>query len=349
MPMVYGVTVTLLILVQSFEVRILVDQQEIMERSIKYDLDFFYNQPRIEIYSKVLNNSINYEYIISSIKSFSKIHKKFYITTIHEKIQDSVFLNNLNLLINELKEEGCEVYLCMTTSSKHLNFLNPLISILHYKDFGNVSDSADNFDYRKRMILADINLFNTFKNKSIKSILSVRRKTDERDVFFSKYTKPFDGIFRYISDDKDAKNKFPTYTELIDEYKKSYVSFIFETSTFTYLNSFTEKLFIAFATKTLPILYIKNKTQFHELKDMGFFLFNEHLGYTEVDDELSEELKCGKFIEIVDILNDMDIDDVKSLYEKYSDKLENNYNIVTSIINSNKKHSSDYIRINPLL
>lgn len=320
-----------------------------MERNLEYDLDFFYNQPRIEIYFKLLSNPSNQTYIINQIKNFSKKHKKFYVTTVYEKIQDELFLEKINLLIDDLNSKGSEIYLCMTTSTFHRNCLHPLISILHYRDFGKVSDSADNFDFRKRIILADYKLFDKPKLKQYKSILSLRRKTYERDIFINTFHKKLDGIFRYISSDKNAKDKFPTYTELIDEYKKTYISIVFETATFTYLNSFTEKIFIAFATKTLPILYLKNGRHLDEFKSMGFFLLNDYFDYSDVCETMSESEKASKLIKVIDSVNDLTLKDVEKIYAQYSIELENNFKIIADIITNNFNYNQSILKLNKIV
>lgn len=324
-----------------------------MERSLEYDLDFFYNQPRVEIYIDVLSNPKNKTYILNNIIKFSKKFKKFYIITVHEKIQDLDLLQSVIQLIDDLRDSGNEVYLCSTTSTNNKNLLNPLLSILHYKNFGKVSDSSDNLNRKKLITLSDHRLFESDIDKKHKSILSIRRKTNERDLFFNLFHKQFDGIFRYIASDTDV-SKYPTFTELIDEYKSSYISFIFETNVgfeyelnpYFYLNSFTEKSFIAFSTKTLPILYLKNEKHLFEFKSMGFFLLNDYFGYNDVYASMDEKNKVSKLIEVIDEINSLSDDEVTYIYNKHKKQIENNFKIVQDIIKSKNKMSNIVLKLN---
>lgn len=291
-----------------------------MERSLEYDLDFFYNQPRIFVTNYYLNEFP--EVIESNIINFAKKYNRFYIYIHHETIRDQELLDRINNIISNYNSNGFEIYLLMTTSTTHPNYLHPLCNCFQYKPH------IDTI-YKK-----EINL-----DKSIKGILSVRRRNQERDLFFKKYKKPFDGILNYLkvnlNEDTIESKEAPSDSDFLDLMRKSFVFFCFESDTIESLNSFTEKTILMFLSKNLPILFLKNNSHLKELEDMGFYLLNREFGYIDVGDTLED--KVDEFIKCVDMYNSLSVEDINLIYRNNIDKIEKNYKIITEILFSENK------------
>lgn len=295
-----------------------------MERSLEYDLDFLISNPNIIIGLEYMKFKY-IDFIHKKINDFKKINKKFTIVIYLETIRDENLLHFFNNLLHDLNKDGYEVYLSMNTLTYNSFYLHPLTNCIQYKNFFNGLKS----DY-----------FLNDENKIHNSILSIRRKNKERDLFFKKYDKNFNGIFRYLNVDMNIKNKnselAPNKKEFISEMKSSYVGFTFETITMEDLVSFTEKTMLLFLSKTLPIVYLKNSNHLKLLEDMGFYLLNREIGYLGIDGTLEE--KINEFIKCVDFVNDIKTEELKNIYNKNIKKINNNFKIVYEIIYSNKHY-----------
>jgi len=177
----------------------------------------------------------------------------------------------------------------------------------------------------------DISIFDEEYYKNInetnKFLFTSRKKRKIRDYVFSKldtisnndYTY-FDGIVRYAKwpeqgwEDKnwenENKDKFPTLLEIIDEHKKSYITFILETDSSSCMTQISEKSFFAFLTKSLPIICSTRELN-KEIKEMGFFTFNHMFGF---DDSSNETENLDNFAKTIELVNQMKIDKIKKFY-----------------------------------
>lgn len=317
-----------------------------MYRNLQYDLNFFYSYPRIWLnyQSHSTNNHINQ--ILASINTFSKKYNKFYISTPHEIIRDEYVLTQLIQEITKLNQSGYEIYLSMTTTSEDSKFLHPLISLLHYTNFKKVTNGfVHNVERNSlhKIYLGDLKLYQDDINRTNKSILSIRRKTDIRDLLHDKIKNNFDGIYRYLNDDVNQYKKCPTFTSLIDEYKSSFISYLIESDPSSKLNTFTEKSIICFGAKTLPILFLRTPNQLEEFEKLGFYFLNKEIGY------VYNENIVDNFVNHVKMINTMHIDDIKNLYKINLGKIENNYKIIENVLNYQKEeYSKETFVVKPL-
>jgi len=313
----------------------------IMERSLEYDLDFFYKYPRIEIGYRVLNNTYS-KHIIQEINKFSNSYDKFYIISVHEIIESDLF-NDIIKCIDILNSKGKEVYISMTTSTRNEYLLHPLISLLHYKEFDKVPNSADETLKHGKIHLMDSSLISSTE-KNIKAIISVKRKNEYRDLFFDSYKSTFDGVFRYLESDINKLKDAKPFTEIMSEYSKSLISFIFETKVNSIFNPLTEKIIFATLNKTLPILFLTNSRHLTELENLGFYFLNRDIGYSNVDG-LSLNEKVELFSSKVDLINNMKFDQVKSLYNKHIENINNNFRIINDFISIDRKMNNYKLNI----
>jgi hypothetical protein len=315
-----------------------------LKRNLQYDLNFFYSNPRIQInfiyISDMFYLSDSLQLILNQIDLYSKKYNKFYIVFPHEILRNYNFFFKIKEKVDFLNDGQHEVYLSMTTTTENDIFLHPLTSLLHYNDFKKIKNGFNlNSETTKNKLiyLGDLSLYDGDVEKTNKSILSIRRKSETRDYLNFKINKDFDGIYRYLNDDAINYKKAPTFTSLINEYKSSYISFLVETeySPELNLNTFTEKSIIAFASKTLPIIFLQNETQLEEFESQGFYLLNRELGYVNVYNDMSMKETVDLFVKYIDVINKMDIKYLIDLYEKNLNKIENNYKLLENVLLKN--------------
>jgi hypothetical protein len=179
--------------------------------------------------------------------------------------------------------------------------------------------------------------------KSKKGIISVRKVNPTRDAIFDKIdSKKFNGTLRYIrilpqfekvsvenfTEFEYNLNKNPSTTELVKEYCNSFVSFIIETdSENAELNPITEKTLLGFMTQTLPVVY-GGKNFVKELKDIGFYTFNEELGFSTDELDYGDSDKVDNFVEMINRYNQLSYSDIKNLYKKNYKKIKKNYDTI---------------------
>ena len=311
---------------------------------IKYQLDFvkksriFYLQVNLYLYQNTNRD-------IKRIETFLKTQnsKKISLVNYHECFPSQDYLDKVKYIIENNSDK--EIYISAATSSNFQNSFHPIVNILFWKPSKireNISFYSD-----KSVTLFDEKLYKFNVNKSNKGILSVRRETELRNYLFSIINKKsFDGIIRYIryrgwgnisftknNLNNNLVNEFPNFINLLNEYKKSFISFVVETETNNnIMNLLTEKTLIAFLTKTMPIV-LGGKNYVKELKDMGFYVWNDEFGFEDGDViPTMDYKKVDLFNKCITTYNKMTKEDIEKIYNSNLDKIENNYNIVSNIL-----------------
>lgn len=315
---------------------------------VKYQLDF---ADRSKVFYLFANN--NDEGLVKTtdeLKRFlEKTNKnKISVVNYHECFSKHEHLKEIQSLVKSYKNK--EIFISAATSTNFDGFYLPLVNIFFWK----YAKMRENVSWKSK--IRNINLFSkelyTDINKNNKGILSVRKQTPNRDYLFSIIdNKKFEGILRYvqwirieedeIGDYNSEAEKFPIFLELIDEYKKSYVSFVVESELTDFMNPLTEKTLLSFFTKTIPIV-LGGKNYVKELKEMGFYVFNNEFGFTDEDDMIqSYDLKkIDSFNKCIINYNKMNNLDIINFYNKNIDKIQKNYDIVSDIIYKNNIKNS---------
>lgn len=283
----------------------------------------------------------NYKKFLNDVKELTKKDIPLIISINQEVIQEIEIIDDIKSLV-----ESDNYLITCATSSIIDKFTHPLSCLswhwldakMRYTVDWNSKYSVPVFDelhFKKEDSI----------NKTIKGILSIRKNTDTRTELFNKIDKDnFDGILRYINytqfnQDETTEHlklnpptKFPTYFELLEEYKKSYVAFIVETESGELMNPLSEKTLISFLTLNIPIIF-NNSNSLKELKEIGFYTFNDEFGNDDVDSyPFHSRYKIKKYTEIIDTYNSMTLDDIKLFYEKNFDKILKNYKLAHDFI-----------------
>lgn len=279
----------------------------------------------------------------------------FFFYTNHEVYSNG--LDNLIQIISEYPDK--EVLISMPVSNKIKYGMEPIVNLLHYANL-----HEDYVNPMKELVIWQLgdylpdshtlgyfNLINkdNFKNlsKSNKGILSVRKQNDTRDKIFDKIDfHKFDGIIRYIkvetSINHDYKketllphhyemNKNPTTSELVEEYCKSFLSFVIETDTAeSTLNPITDKTLLPFLTQSIPIIY-GGCNFVKEVEEMGFWVANKEFGFNTDSLDYGDDKKINNFVEMVNTYNKLSYGDIKSMYKKNYSKIKKNYDIMCEL------------------
>lgn len=309
----------------------------IFSEKIENEIKFFKENTSIHTFLENYNDKVFQKNLDYCLNNFDK----FYIIFPHEVFGQLEDIDFLNSIIE--KNPDKKIYLSCATSTKIKNGFEPIVNILSWR----------NQKIRKEIgwnSVQEVNLFDEFLFKDIrknsKGIFSVRKHLKSRDYVFSKINlNKFDGYIRYsrlpdhgtfnrnISKYTNLNNNYPNFYELIDQYKKSYVSFIMETEHVTFLNNLTEKTLISFLTKTIPIIY-NGKNYVKELRDMGLYVWNYEFEYSENIDNLEtfSKYKLDAFIKSIEIFNKMGMNEIEKLYFDNLEKIENNYKIIYRLL-----------------
>ena len=310
---------------------------------IIYQLDFAKTSSTYYIIG--IANEYDFQTQISNLKSFLETtnSKKISIVNAYECFSSENYIKNLLNLIDNYPDK--KIYISSTTSTIINNyFYKPLVNIYFWNRYKCREDML--WKPKKWVELFREDLYKP-KPKTNKGILSVRKYTKFRSYLFSLIDlNSFEGITRYAKwsfdastetiEMKNKNNNFPKILEILDEYKKSYISFVIETDLSDFMNYLTEKTLIAFLTRTMPIV-LGGKNYVKELKDMGFYVWNDEFGFDGDSFESLSNDKAISYNKCIENYNKMSKSDIVDMYNSNIDKIENNYKIVSSILFDKKE------------
>lgn len=306
---------------------------------IDSELEFYYKNPKTFIPGYVNPfNLKDWDNAFDKINVLIKNGENFTIQTYTEILTSDEYLQKVIDMINQSE---LDIKISFSTSTQFEKSYHPLTNLNIHWLRQPIRESISWERLQPYVRLFDKSNFKTF-NKSIKGILSVRKDLGWRTHLFEKLNeKDFDGIYRYAKWIRNAndetlelinkKTEFPTYLQLIDEYRKSYISFVVESDSENgTLNYLTEKTIIALLTKTLPIV-LGGKDYIKELETMGFYIFNEMFDFSE-DSNDNIYHRVDDYIKCIDKFNSMDLVDVKNIYLENIDKINHNYNLAATYV-----------------
>lgn len=309
---------------------------------VKNQIDFYYkNEQNVCDFTEYDENS--YKQYNDNIRIFRYAH---------EIISNISVKNEIIGYIKKLRNSGKDAYLTTATITTSEYELHPLVSIhLHWFEYYMRSNlnwkvgiehstpafSMNRYDYTKKL---------TF-NKSIKSIISVRKEVFDRDILFKKISPDNNSIFRYArylknpnketQSDLDYSNNFPTWSELQDEYDNSIFSFVVETENGGTDCQISEKALMAFMSGTIPIIYGQPNVV-KLLKDIGLYVWNDEFGFADGDDSYQYEYRLDKFVDCYNNIKKLSFDESKKYWIDNQDKIQKNYDIISNLITKKWKN-----------
>jgi hypothetical protein len=300
-----------------------------LQDRLKYEKNFIESNPILLSPSEGEINKSDLLY------KFIERYDKFSVIIYNEVFKNPNALYKVCDIIDKSKKE---VLISTSTTTENYLFMHPLSNLYFWQ--GSKHKSKINWDC-ENINWFDKSLYTNF-TKSVKGIISVRKNNYIRTRIFNKI-KDFEGICRYanwvhcelLETEEVLKlvNNFPTITELISEYLKSYVSFVIETYQENEIqNQLSDKTLFAFLSKTMPIVY-GGKNYIKELKKMGFYVWNDEFGYGEGDNYHSSlPIKINNFSNCIDNYNKYSLDDISLLYKLNKEKIEKNFEIAKIVL-----------------
>lgn len=261
--------------------------------------------------------------IIEKILEYSKKHHTFLLFLYIEIFFDSNQLKKISNCINSLPNK---IWIMSSTATKNPLYVEPIVNFLAWKD--NLIDDA--IDRNLYSITFPPKMWKnreySLKTKEIKSILSLRRHNIQRDMLYERVKDIDISIKRYYY--KEPNKHYPVWNELIDEYLKTFVNFVSETTypSSTETTCVTEKSILSFLCGNIPIILGK-KNLVKELEDMGFWIANKEFGYDDYADSLDDfsDEKIDLFVKCIENVNKTDI---KKFYIQNIEKINNNHKII---------------------
>lgn len=315
---------------------------------IKSELDLFYSPHNYKL--ELSNRVETWEYDIKKYCESSDIG----IISIG---QECIYEYNINKILNYIKKYNSKFKLHLGTSSYSKDTTHPYtnVALLHSTSFINdvnflKSDYVIGEYYSN--LAKHIFLYENVSKKTNPYIISSRRYNLSRFKIYNKLNiKNPSGIIRFILQSPqmsalDIKNNGYTKTNfLLNEYDKTYISFILETAvddnrTLGYFKALTEKSLIGFHTKTLPII-LGCKGLNRELLNMGFWTGNELFNID--DNDINAE---DRIVELVNKFNNMNINDIKRIYDDNLVNINSNFELLHKLFDLGKEFNKDYTEYN---
>jgi hypothetical protein len=298
--------------------------------------------------------------ILDRIKKYSEIEDEFIILHEHEIISFYFKLESIHDLIDSLDNK---IYIQSSSSNEIYNGVHPLVNVWAWSQMTGYI-TTDYFYDDSVAILFNKNTYSTFDrvnidSKFVKSIMSSRTATNQRDYVFNNINQDDIEINRYIRYTNEEEvfedvypnerlSTFPNFNELLDEYYSSIFSFIIETDYFSFHDDQTanmffrtgpqlsEKTIIPFITGTIPII-LGQKHLLHDLKEMGFWVANDDFGYSDADEYISHIIKGNRFVKCIKNVKELSFDESRQYWLDNKDKIYNNWNIISSLFNYTNK------------
>lgn len=261
----------------------------------------------------------------------------------HETINSRKYIDDIYNLIDEYK---IDAVISTSTTSTFPKSTHPLTNILMWRNVHtrkNISwrssENAPIFDdsfYYGKLVNSE---------KKYKGVLSVRKENHIRDYLFSKNPQIDTGIVRYAKwptplnmdlEDSDKINEHPLLNELIQEYEKSFFSFIVESehgdSNENPTTNLTEKTLIGLLTGTMPII-LGGRGIVSDLEKLGIKVWNNEFGFGEGDLESNySEHKIDSFLRCIENVNKLSLNEVKEYWNKNREIVQSNYDLISYLL-----------------
>jgi hypothetical protein len=289
-----------------------------MENLVDIQTDLFLKKRYVRVF-----NTHTTDEIIEKVLEYSKHYSTFLLFIYFEIIFDSRDFKRISDCIKSLPNK---IWIMSTTTTRHPLYVEPIVNLLVWKEqlIDEIHDESiyvpafPNDLWEKRKY--------SFETKEIKSILSLRRQNQQRDLLYDRLGSVDLSIKRYHH--RESEKYYPLWKDLVNEYLKTYVSFVCETTypSWTETTCMTEKSILSFLCGNIPIILGK-KRLVKELKQMGFWIANEYFGYDDYADSLDDLSyeKINLFVRCIEKVNNTDI---KQFYLENINHIHNNHKII---------------------
>lgn len=264
--------------------------------------------------------------ILHKIEKEISIRDNFIVLIRHEVAEDSKFISEIDSYIDSYKKN---VKILQSTASNVKNGTHPLTNLYMW------SKIVINKDYQSddipHVVAFPKSLYklepNFLKLKINSSILSLHNQTNQRDYVYDNVSDV--GIKRYHI----RENTIPIHWyDLIEEYKKSYFSFVIETNYGnTSSNYMTEKSVLALITGTIPLI-LGQKNLITDLEKMGFWVANNDFDFGNLDSFENDSIERTEwFIRTINKISKFGKSEIETYYLSRLNKIQNNWKILSNL------------------
>lgn len=265
--------------------------------------------------------------ILNEIKHKIYSNDNFIILIRHEVAEDFNFINEIDYYIDSYKKN---VKILQSTASPNVkNGTHPLTNLYMW------SKIVINKNYQSRtephIPAFPLSLYKNPPNfsqlKTNSSILSLHNKTNIRDYVYDNITNV--GIKRYHG----RENTTPIHWyDLVEEYKKSYFSFVVETNYGnTSSNYMTEKSVLSLITGTLPLI-LGQRNLITDLESMGFWIANNDFDFGNLDSLENHSIeRTDWFVKTINKISEFSKSEIETYYLSKLHKIENNWKILSNL------------------
>lgn len=283
-----------------------------------HQLDLFLKNKFVYIFPHTEDVSIS----IQRIKQYSSKHDgDFLIYIRHEIIPYQEYFDKIINLVQSLPNN---IWIMSSTASTHPNMVEPIVNTIMFKDTW-VDWNGDS--YYEELFTPMLYDSIPWGEKKIKSILSIKRKTEWRDLVFPTFTNIPIEIKRYVGGGLGEHP--PDWNTLTKEYLDTFVACVVETHypTETSFTCFTEKSILAFLCGNIPLI-LGRRGLIKELESMGLWIANNDFGFELYDNTIEDISKIEAYSRCVKRIHQIDIGDY---FLKNIKKIENNHKLISEI------------------
>jgi len=253
----------------------------------------------------------------------------------------------LEILDEVISGHPYKIYIAISTTLSYDNVLDPLVNLHFWKEMKQPESISELPSLQSRLQtnyclpLQDLSLYDSI-SKTQKMCMSVRKWSASREYIFNNLN-PIDGYSFFGGSTKYDNQSGLSFSQLINEYKKSYITVVCETEPepdYSQKDSFiTEKTFCPILAESMIVVVGGYETvkRFESLgiktwnNDFGFDYWDSkhepnyggHLQRTEVED---------KFIEVVNNINNLSINEIQNIYNRDKELVENNKKLLIRFI-----------------
>ena len=240
-----------------------------------------------------------------------------------------------------------KIYIAVSTTLPFDSVLDPLVNLHFWKEMKQPEsiteqpspESRSETDYC--LPLKDLSLYDSI-SKTQKMCMSVRKWSPSREYIYSKLN-PIDGYSFFGGSTKYDNQNGLSFSQLINEYKKSYITVVCESEPnvdYSRKDSFiTEKTFCPILAESMIVVMGGYET-IKRFESMGIKTWNNEFGFDYWDSKyepnygghLERTQVEDKFVEVVNKINNLSINEIQNIYNRDKQLVENNKKLLIRFI-----------------
>lgn len=239
-----------------------------------------------------------------------------------------------------------KIYIAVSTTLPFDNVLDPLVNLHFWKEMRQPESISEQPSPESRseigycLPLKDLSLYDSI-SKTQKMCMSVRKWSASREYIYNKLNS-IDG-YSFFGGVTQHHTGGLSFSQLINEYKKSYITVVCETEpNFDYSrkDSFlTEKTFCPILAESMIVVMGGYETV-KRFESLGIKTWNNEFGFDYWDSKYEPNYGAwidrteveDKFVEVVNKINNLSINEIQNIYNRDKELVENNKKLLIRFI-----------------